>query len=327
MNPKNRLWMAIITSLFLLACTASPLPVVAQVSIGAETSKPSKATGTGSPMNTRVADAYGKLPLAFEADQGQTDPRVKFVARGGGYTLFLTDAQAVLALGTAQPNKQNKPRLNEAVVRMKLLGANPKSIATGIDELPGKSNYFIGNDPKKWRHGCAELRAGEISEYLSRHRSGLLRQPGPIGIRLPGRTRLRSQSDHLEGRSRARPAKPGAGEVPLQIDPQWRPGRGPERRGDPFPQAGRLSRCAGQDFAIEISERKFIDARYVLEAKNQVGIRLSAYDATRPLVIDPVIWYSSHLGGSSTDQAAAIAVDSAGNVYVAGYTQSVDFPR
>ena len=325
MNPKNRLWMAIITSLFLLACTASPLPVVAQVSIGAETSKPSKATGTGSPMNTRVADAYGKLPLAFEADQGQTDPQVKFVARGGGYTLFLTDAQAVLTLGTAQPNKQNKPRLNEAVVRMKLLGANPKSIATGLDELPGRSNYFIGNDPKKWATDVpnyARVKYQNIYPGIDLVYYGNQGQLEYDFLLAPG-----SDPKTITLKVDPEPAgKTRSGEVPLQITRNGDLVVGLNGQEIRFHQP-----VAYQDVPVKTSqsksERKFINARYVLEAKNQVGIRLSAYDATRPLVIDPVIWYSTHLGGSSTDQAAAIAVDSAGNVYIAGYTQSVDFPK
>ncbi|MGB7554274.1 MAG: SBBP repeat-containing protein [Candidatus Korobacteraceae bacterium] len=276
-------------------------------------------------MNTRVADAYGKLPLAFEADQGQTDPQVKFVARGGGYTLFLTDAQAVLTLGTAQPNKQNKPRLNEAVVRMKLLGANPKSIATGLDELPGRSNYFIGNDPKKWATDVpnyARVKYQNIYPGIDLVYYGNQGQLECDFLLTPG-----SDPKTITLKVDPEPAgKTRSGEVPLQITRNGDLVVGLNGQEIRFHQP-----VAYQDVPVKTSqsksERKFINARYVLEAKNQVGIRLSAYDATRPLVIDPVIWYSTHLGGSSTDQAAAIAVDSAGNVYVAGYTQSVDFPK
>jgi hypothetical protein len=84
------------------------------------------------------ADSYGKLPLTFEANQGQTDARVKFLSRGRGRTLFLTSTEAVL-------------RTSSGVVRMQLEGANPSPRVSGIDELPGQSNYFIGNDPAKWR--------------------------------------------------------------------------------------------------------------------------------------------------------------------------------
>src|SRR5438132_3684861 len=101
--------------------------------------------GTLSPEpRTRRTRGYGDLPLHFEANQGQTDREVKFLARGSGYGLFLTSTESVLVL--RKPNATSP-----AVVRMKLVGANPQPVVAGRDELPGKSNYFIGNDPSKWR--------------------------------------------------------------------------------------------------------------------------------------------------------------------------------
>ena len=130
---------------------------------------------------------YARLPLSFEANHGQTDRRVKFLSRGSGYTLFLTPTEGVLAL--AAPVKP-KPSANYSgplppalarlrfpdeapgvngqrslfgramtsegaappwVLRIRLVGANPKPKIEALDALPGKSNHFIGNDPKKWR--------------------------------------------------------------------------------------------------------------------------------------------------------------------------------
>ena len=123
--------------------------------------------------NPQIFASYGKLPLSFEVNRGQTDEKVKFLSRGKGYTLFLTSTDAVVSLrkGSAEPEAQ-VPRLvndrggtgvspvasggrftNLAVLRMKLLSANPEARVTGIEELPGKRNYFIGNDPEKWRTG------------------------------------------------------------------------------------------------------------------------------------------------------------------------------
>jgi len=107
-------------------------------------------------------NGYGRLPLSFEVNEGQTDKQVKFFARGAGYGLFLTPAQAVLALKKFVRNNKGSFRANASanarrdaqdrtVLRMRLVGANRESQMTGIDELPGKSNYFIGNDPSKWR--------------------------------------------------------------------------------------------------------------------------------------------------------------------------------
>jgi hypothetical protein len=102
------------------------------------------------------------LPLSFEANQGETDARVKFLSRGAGYTLFLTRDEAVFCLHGRKTDsvasgrlRQLQPRavmpMTNAVLRMKLVKANRAAKVTGVDEVPGKSNYFIGNDPKKWR--------------------------------------------------------------------------------------------------------------------------------------------------------------------------------
>ena len=114
----------------------------------------------------QVVENYGKLPLSFEANQGQTDRRVDFLTRGSGYTLFLTPTEAVLSLGSPRRSQRaqrkssnflsafsavNDPNPQSTVVRMKLVGANPSPRVLGLEELPGKSNYFIGNDPSKWR--------------------------------------------------------------------------------------------------------------------------------------------------------------------------------
>ena len=102
----------------------------------------------------RIVETYGKLPLSFEANQGQTDSRVKFISRGPGYTLFLNSTEAVLSL----PSRDRKgarsspsPPEGRTVLRMQLVVANPHPEVVGLEELPGKSNYFIGNDPAKWR--------------------------------------------------------------------------------------------------------------------------------------------------------------------------------
>ncbi len=327
MKAKNRLWMVGTASVFLLASAADP--VAGQVSRARETANMAlRDSELNQQTKTRVAEAYGRLPLSFEANQGQTDSRVKFVARGSGYTLFLTCGEAVLALGTTQHSKQKNPAPREAVVQMKLLGANPASVVTGTEQLPGRSNYFIGNDAKKW--------STDVPNYARVRYQGIY--PGVDLIYYGNQGQLEYDflvapgSDPKAIRWNVAPglvpaAKRRTRETPLRID----------GNGDLVVKlnGGEIrfhTPVAYQDAAagtpeVKVESRKFIDAGYVLEAKNQVGIRLSAYDKTRPLVIDPVMWYSSYLGGSGPDQAASIAVDSANNVYVAGFTQSLDFPK
>src|SRR5712671_2812566 len=110
-----------------------------------------------------IVESYGRVPRAFEANQGQTDPQVKFVSRGPGYGLFLTTSEAVLTLRSAPRHEPNSPRAKalrqeekSAVIHMKLVGANATGTeVSGKDELSSKTNYFIGNDPKKW---CTNIR-------------------------------------------------------------------------------------------------------------------------------------------------------------------------
>src|SRR6202030_1137586 len=116
----------------------------------------------------QLNQAYGKLPLSFEANQGQTNPQVKFLSRGNGYSLFLTTTEAVLVLkktardNNAQPGVMPSQAINDqhktlqsslpaTVLRMKLVRGNASAKIAGSAELPGKSNYLIGNDPKQWR--------------------------------------------------------------------------------------------------------------------------------------------------------------------------------
>ena len=112
--------------------------------------------------HAQVRERYGNLPLSFEANHGQSDSTVKFLSRGRGYSFFLTSNEAVLVLSRSEPDEsQTASRVaraavrarhrKSAVVRMTLVNANPQSQAAGHDALPGKSNYFIGNDPAKWR--------------------------------------------------------------------------------------------------------------------------------------------------------------------------------
>ena len=97
------------------------------------------------------------LPLSFEANQGQTDPTVKFFARGNGYALFLTSDTAVFRLVSSRAHPA-RPGLSPSVVRMKLAGANPSARVAGAGALPGKINYFIGNDARKWTTGAGTYR-------------------------------------------------------------------------------------------------------------------------------------------------------------------------
>jgi len=99
----------------------------------------------------RIIGSYGKLPLSFEANQGRVDEgSIQFLARGAKYTVFLGVDKAILNLSSPAKG-QNPPKETDTALCMAMLGTNKGAKAEALDLLPGKINYFMGNDPKEWR--------------------------------------------------------------------------------------------------------------------------------------------------------------------------------
>jgi len=267
----------------------------------------------------RVNATYGRLPLYFEANQGQTDPQVKFLARGGGQTLFLTPTEAVLVLTKANPPAQGPQRTlispvaarragTQAVVRMAFVGASPQPRIAGQKELAGKVNYFLGNDPAKWRTN--------VPIYAAVRYEGLY--PG-IDLVYYGNNRQ------------------------LEYDLVVAPGADPSQIALTFEGADRLEIDANGDLVLHTAVgtihqrrpivyqqtngiRSEVAGAYVLRGGNDIGFQVAAFDGSRPLIIDPVLAYSTLLGGSGWDAGYDIVVDAGGNAYVTGFAGSTDFP-
>jgi len=368
---------------------ASGAPPASKASAAKEPGRPSPmpaaaAGQAGSATRAHISEAYGKLPMSFEANQGQRDARVKFLARGRGYNLFLTPTEAVLALQqskskgrnedaavSSRPSARGNSKIENgipqsgtrvpspespalAVLRMNLVGANPASQIAGLEELPGRSNYFIGNDPKKWRTNVpnyAKVRYKAIYPGVDLVYYGNQRHleydfvvaPGadPKAIRLgfeTGNSKLETGDSKLEIRNskfaptlridadgdlvvsieggELRFQKPIVYQVQSTVDSR-------ELKGT---HDGRLSPEAVGNSEFTIQNSEFVEGRYVLTATNEIRFEVPAYDRRRPLIIDPVLTYSTYLGGSEQEYANSIAVDSAGNAYVTGHTYSTDFP-
>jgi uncharacterized protein (TIGR03437 family) len=254
------------------------------------------------------------VPLSFEANQGQTDSQVKFLSRGDGYSLFLTSHEAVFTL--RPPVGAKDP---PSVFRMELRGAKPDAQITGADWLAGVANYYVGNDPKKWRSGIAtygKVKYQGIYPGVDAVFYGNQRQLEYDFVVAPGAD-PRQISLGLTG---AEPSLDANGNVVLKL--------------------------AGGDLALKkpvvyqnvAGEKKFVEAGYTI-AGNRVRFHLGKYDHNQTLVIDPVFTYLTYLGGSSVDYIGgvtgvgqytspthALAIDSAGDVYVTGQTLSNDFP-
>ncbi|HEV2425824.1 MAG TPA: choice-of-anchor D domain-containing protein [Terriglobia bacterium] len=268
---------------------------------------PTSATVLAS-ARPRLAAAYSRLPLSFEVNRGQAPAPVRFLARGAGYTLFLAPDGATLVLS-------DEPQgVRRSAFSMGLAGADPRVSIAGVDKLPGESNYFLSNDPKAWQtHVPTFGRVAYHNVYpgvdlVYYGHSGQLEYdfviaPGAdlsrIHLALDAKPRLTADGDL------ALPL--GSSEVRFHKPVVYQTG----------PDGSRHSLAGGY---VIVSESRSA------AKKSVVGFRVAGYDHTRPLVIDPTFTYATYLGGTGTDSALGIAVDSTGNVYVTGRTTSTDFP-
>jgi hypothetical protein len=226
----------------------------------------------GSTQQRQVAAAYGQLPLSFEANVGQSDQRVRFLARGPGYTLFLTaSAEAVLVSGKGSPQ----------VARMALADANPQPDVRALEERAAKSYYFIGNDPARWRNKVANygrVRYQAVYPGIDLVYYGNQRQLEYDLVVAPGADPSRIQLSFPEARQ-------------LHLNPE---------SGDVEVTEAGGEVCLHKPVAYQLAEgqqRAAIEAQYALAVGSRVGLALGRYDATQPLIIDPVLAYSTYLGG------------------------------
>ncbi|HXJ94422.1 MAG TPA: choice-of-anchor D domain-containing protein [Terriglobia bacterium] len=310
-----------------VVCRLLPL-MLAVISLAAENSNPANRAETPSAARpnvsarARLSAAYADLPLSFEPNVGQIRgdgaAQVHFLSRGSGYTLYLTGRDAELALrsrvnrsssevGSRSPWASANERSVSSVLRMRLVGANSGDIVA-INELPGKSNYLVGNDPQNWRTSV-----GNYGQVVERDV-----YPG-IDLRYHGnQTQLEYDFD----------VAPGADASAIRLA---------------FEGVSRLRIDSGGDLLVKVDggELRFhkpiayqqaqgvkhiVASRFVLRHKHQIAFRLAKYDTRQPLVIDPILAYSTYLGGSSIDGANGIAVAPDGTAFIAGGTFSTDFP-
>jgi Beta-propeller repeat len=265
-------------------------------------------------IKTRGGEAYGRLPIRFEANEGQTDAKVKFLSRGAGYGLFLTQSEAVLTL--RRERSRGGPEA-QSTVRMKLIGADPAPLMEGLDRLPGRSNYIIGRDASRWRRNVesfAKVRYRSVYPGIDLIYYGNQRQIEYDFVVAPGADPNVIRLGFV-GLDQANFVGLDQVNIDAQGDLVLKTANGEIRQRKPV---------AYQEVD---GIRREITCSYALKDKQEVGFELGEYDHTRPLVIDPVMAYSTYLGGGSdANYPGSIAVDAAGNAYVTGVTYALDFP-
>ncbi len=274
---------------------------------GADTGSATRpGTTRAASVARKILRHYASLPLSFEPNVGDSNPEVKFLSRGQGYSLFLTAHRAVLQVRTQSPKASAPPEFR--AVSLEVLDANPQPQILASDRLPGVSNYLLGSNPAQWLTGVPHfarvhyrgIYPGVDLVYYGRQQQleydfvvAPKADPSRIRLQIQGAEALRLDASgnlilHLPGSS-------------IYL-----------RRPNVYQQIGK--------------RRQPVAAHYVVESGNRVGFALGSYDRRRALVIDPRLAYFSYLGGTLNESTPSIAVDSAFNAYLAGTTTSTDFP-
>ena len=244
--------------------------------------------------------SYGRLPLAFELNQGQSDASVDYLAHGQGYALYLTPNEATFSLRAPAAS-------TGAVVRMDIEGANARAHASGVDTLPGVSNYFVGSDPAHWHTRIPNY--GKV-QYSSVY-------PGVDLVYYGNQRQLEYDFIVAPGADPSRIAVGFQGVQALEVN-----------------QAGDLIlKTNGSDliqhkpviYQTVDGQRRVVAGSYVVQG-TRASFKVARYDHTRPLIIDPTLSYSTYFGGKDFDYGDSIAVDASGNAYVTGLIYSAGSP-
>ena len=243
---------------------------------------------------------YGRFAIAFEPNVGQAPALARYVGRAANYELIFRDDETVLQLKDPQ----------DSTIRMKMPGASPDARFEVLEKLPGISNYYLGNDPTKWRTN--------VPQY-----SRLSRRDVYPGIDMV----FYGSDGQLEYDCIV---KPGADPSQIRMAYEGVEHLRADSNGDLLLTAGGRELRQKKPLVYQQNrdgEREAVSGSYkILESNNEVEFLFGDYDHTRTLVVDPALVYVAYLHGNGADTATGIAVDGNGNAYVTGRTISTKFP-
>lgn len=270
----------------------------------------------------RVRSILSAVPLAFEDNEGQTDSTVKYIARGNGYTVFLTGSETVFALSSRAPSpvgpkrrllalrsprNEDTAKRKDARIGMQLVGANTSPRIVAGKQLAGVVNYYLGSDRANWHAGVKQF---ETVTYRDVY-------PG-INVAFHGEQR-QLEFDFV--------VAPGADAASIGMAFHGMSRMATDAEGNLVlgSSAGNVMLHKPLAYQMKDGARTPVDVAFELNHDN-VGLKLGDYDHSRELVIDPTISYLTFLGGTGEDDLYAVALDSAGDAYVTGQTNSPTFP-
>ncbi|MEJ2615086.1 MAG: SBBP repeat-containing protein, partial [Ignavibacteriaceae bacterium] len=245
---------------------------------------------------------FSKLPIYFEPNHGQSNNYADFISRTNNYTLLLSQREVTLMLLNSKGKNKNKK------IDFKILGSNPNSKIHGMGKKQGTTNYFLGADEKNWKTDvpnyskvlCEDIYTGINLVYYGNKHSlefDFILAPGTD----PGSIKL-----GFEGTNEI--SIDTKGNLILKTD------------------GGDVTLKSPIIYQEHNNIRNIIDGKFKLDGESIVSFKIDDYDTGIPLIIDPVLVYSTYLGGSTSSNSSGITVDPQGNIYVAGSTRSLDFP-
>lgn len=263
-------------------------------------------------MNPTILNACPQS-LGFQINQGQHAPQVKFCARSPSYHLFLTSSETLMILKPSTPPLRNRAVSKLAPIRklaptgqveLTLQGSNPNPLITGLDKLPGKMNYLIGNAPDNWHT--------DIASYAKVKYQNVYPNIDALYSANPQHFKW----DFL--------VHPGGNPEEISLDFTGTDGLILDEQGNLLLTIGDEVICLHKPVVYQEEEgqhQRIIPGNYYLQG-NQVSFHISNYDQSKTLVIDPIIEYSTYIGGRNDDYCYASALDTTGNIYVTGLSWS-----